>query len=131
MRQILSGLLLLVTVHTVVAASEETAGLEALVSGNSVTPALSGLQISLLRNGKAAQGYAFGFAQLGTEGKESLRRDHKVRIASISKLVVAIGLMQLVDGGKLDLDTDVSEYLGWQLRNPAFPLAAIDRKSVV
>ena len=44
-----------------------------------------------------------------------------VRIASISKLVVAIGVMRLVEQGELDLDHDVADYLGWRLRNPAFP----------
>ena len=44
-----------------------------------------------------------------------------VRIASISKLVVAMGVMRLVEQGQLDLDNDVSEALGWSLRNPAFP----------
>ncbi|MES2445198.1 MAG: serine hydrolase domain-containing protein [Pseudomonadota bacterium] len=44
-----------------------------------------------------------------------------VRVASISKLVVAIGVMRLVEQGKLDLDADVSTLLGWPLRNPAFP----------
>lgn len=44
-----------------------------------------------------------------------------VRIASISKLVTAIGVMRLVEEGKLDLDADVSESLGWPLRHPAFP----------
>ncbi|MGH6730091.1 MAG: serine hydrolase domain-containing protein, partial [Sphingomicrobium sp.] len=43
-----------------------------------------------------------------------------VRIASISKLVVAIGVMRLVEEGKLDLEADVSDRLGWPLRNPAF-----------
>jgi len=47
--------------------------------------------------------------------------DDPVRIASISKLVVALGVMRLVEEGKLDLDRDVSDYLGWSLRNPAFP----------
>jgi CubicO group peptidase (beta-lactamase class C family) len=48
-----------------------------------------------------------------------------VRVASVSKLVVAIGVMKLVEQGKLDLDRDVSAYLGWNLRNPAFPGEAI------
>ena len=48
-----------------------------------------------------------------------------VRIASISKLVVALGVMRLVEEGKLDLDRDVSDYLGWTLRNPAFADGAI------
>jgi CubicO group peptidase (beta-lactamase class C family) len=47
--------------------------------------------------------------------------DDPVRIASISKLVTAVAVMRLVDARRLDLDRDVSGYLGWQLRNPAFP----------
>jgi CubicO group peptidase (beta-lactamase class C family) len=47
--------------------------------------------------------------------------DDPARIASVSKLVVAIGVMRLVDQGRLDLDADVSNILGWRLRNPAFP----------
>ena len=51
--------------------------------------------------------------------------DDPVRIASISKLVTALGVMRLVDAGKLNLDRDVSDYLGYPLRNPAFPAKAI------
>ena len=47
--------------------------------------------------------------------------DDPVRVASVSKLVVAIGVLRLVEAGKLDLDADVSHWLGWNLRNPAFP----------
>ena len=47
--------------------------------------------------------------------------DDPVRVASVSKMVTAIGVMQLVDTGKLDLNSDVSRWLGWPLRNPAFP----------
>jgi CubicO group peptidase (beta-lactamase class C family) len=47
--------------------------------------------------------------------------DDPVRIASITKLHVALGVMRLVEQGKLDLDEDVSGHLGWTLRNPSFP----------
>ncbi len=47
--------------------------------------------------------------------------DDPVRIASISKLVTALGVLRLVDAGKLELDRDVSAYLGYPVRNPAFP----------
>lgn len=47
--------------------------------------------------------------------------DDPVRVASISKLLVGIGVMKLVEAGKLRLDDDVSTNLGWTLRNPAFP----------
>ncbi len=60
-----------------------------------------------------------GYADKATGRK--VTADDPVRIASISKLVTAIGVMRLVEAGKLDLDADVSERLGWTLRNPAFP----------
>jgi CubicO group peptidase (beta-lactamase class C family) len=60
-----------------------------------------------------------GWADVDAGRKISV--DDPVRIASISKLVTAIGVMRLVEQGRLDLDADVSELLGWQLRNPTYP----------
>uniref|UniRef100_A0A7C1JY19 Class A beta-lactamase-related serine hydrolase n=1 Tax=Caldilinea aerophila TaxID=133453 RepID=A0A7C1JY19_9CHLR len=45
----------------------------------------------------------------------------KFRVASISKLVTALAVMQLVERGLLALDADVSDVLGWRLRNPHWP----------
>ena len=70
------------------------------------------------RSGLTASG-ASGLADRA-HGRQ-LTIDSPVRIASISKLVVALGVMRLVEQGRLDLDRDVSDYLGWRLRNPAFP----------
>lgn len=47
--------------------------------------------------------------------------DDPARVASISKLVVAIGVLRLVEQGQLSLDEDVSQKLGWRLRHPAYP----------
>jgi CubicO group peptidase (beta-lactamase class C family) len=55
------------------------------------------------------------------ETGRAVTADDPVRVASISKLVTAIGVMRLVEQGLLDLDADVSDRLGWRLRNPAFP----------
>lgn len=62
---------------------------------------------------------AAGVADLATG--RAVTADDPVRVASISKLVVAIGVLRLVEAGSLDLDRDVSDYLGYRLRNPAFP----------
>ena len=51
--------------------------------------------------------------------------DDPVRVASISKLVTALGVMRLVEAGKLDLDRDVSDWLGWRVRHPDFPAVPI------
>jgi CubicO group peptidase (beta-lactamase class C family) len=54
-----------------------------------------------------------------------LTLDDPVRVASVSKLVVALGVMRLVEQRRLDLDEDVSGRLGWSLRNPAHPQVPI------
>lgn len=43
------------------------------------------------------------------------------RIASISKVIVAIGVLKLYEKGLVDLDSDISKYLGFNVRNPKFP----------
>lgn len=60
-----------------------------------------------------------GIADRATSRK--VTADDPVRIASVSKLVVALGVMRLMEPGTLDLDRDVSGYLGWTLRNPNYP----------
>lgn len=57
--------------------------------------------------------------------------DDPLRVASISKLAVAVGVLALVDQGKLDLDEDASAYLGWPLRNPAFPDQSISLRALL
>ncbi|MCL7714978.1 serine hydrolase domain-containing protein [Stenotrophomonas mori] len=55
----------------------------------------------------------------------ALSADDPVRIASISKLVAALGVMRMVEAGQLDLDTDVSEWLEWPVRHPQHPQTPI------
>jgi CubicO group peptidase (beta-lactamase class C family) len=43
------------------------------------------------------------------------------RIASISKLVTAIGLMQLHEDGLFNLDDDINTAMGYSIRNPQYP----------
>lgn len=64
----------------------------------------------------------------GLANKETGRKveaNDPVRIASISKLIMGLTALRLVDEGKLDLDRDVSDYLGWQLRSPYHPDAPV------
>ncbi len=60
-----------------------------------------------------------GMADIGAG--RAATADDPARIASVSKLVTAIGVLRLVEQHRLDLDADVSALLGWKLRNPAFP----------
>lgn len=106
---------------------------------------LSGLAVALIAEGELAwEGY-FGARRFaaGTAGSAADRqaaedtaaddtaadlpvdRNTRWRVASISKPVAALGAMRLVEADLLDLDRDVSDYLGYALRNPSFPDAPI------
>lgn len=99
--------------------------LPSLVDGRpGVSPGLAGLAVVVVdRRGErfaAAHGRAVIDAA-APERERSMDVDAPTRVASVSKLVVALGALRLVEAGILDLDRDVSDYLGWPLRNPAFP----------
>lgn len=99
---------------------------------------LSGMAAIGLRDGKVVYEGAWGLRHIGHArrdvddegdvGDESdagpgnldlpVTPDTKFRVASISKTTVALAAMRLVERGQLELDRDVSEYLGWRLRNP-------------
>ncbi len=76
------------------------------------------VRVAFDRDGVTAT-QARGLADIAAN--RAVTADDPVRVASISKLVTAIGVVRLVEAGQLDLDADVSKWLGWQLRNPAFP----------
>lgn len=95
---------------------------EASAAGPAVEQAHPGpvaaVRVTFDRDGITSS-HASGMADLAS-GRE-VTVDDPTRMASISKLVLAIGVMRLVEAGTLDLDADVSESLGWQLRHPEFP----------
>lgn len=55
------------------------------------------------------------------ETGRAVEANDPVRIASISKLIMALVAMRLDEEGKVDLGRDVSDYLGWKLRSPYHP----------
>ncbi|MGI8611047.1 MAG: serine hydrolase domain-containing protein [Sphingomicrobium sp.] len=73
--------------------------------------------------------FAKGFAD--PRSGRAITPDDPARVASITKLVVAIGVMRLVEQRRLDLDSDVSAKLGWTLRNPAFPRRPISLRMLL
>ena len=50
-----------------------------------------------------------------------VEEETKFRVASLTKLTVVILAMSLVESGRLDLDEDISSYLGYEVKNPQFP----------
>ncbi len=113
----------------------EALPLAELVAGRTVdAPELAGLAVVVAGPSGVMRAHAWGRAVIdaGDPTRErSMTPDTPVRVASVSKLVTAIGAMRLVEAGTLDLDRDVAAYLGWRLRNPAFPDAPVTLRQLL
>lgn len=74
--------------------------------------------IGVMRNREITFAETIGKKQFGGNDANG---DTKFRIASISKLVTAVGVWQLIEQGLINPNADVSQYLGFELKNPHFP----------
>ena len=83
-----------------------------------------GLAVIVFKNGKEVYRNMMGNRFLSPRNKNwnlPVTSESRFRVASISKIFTAAGYMKLVEEGKINLDEDVSRYLGFTLRNPNYP----------
>ena len=93
-----------------------------------------GVGAVVVKNGRMVYEKTFGSRYIDNENTQNnllLTRDTKLRIASLSKIFVAAAYMQLAEQGKIDLDADISRYLGFMLRNPNYPDTPITSKMLL
>src|SRR5258706_10773911 len=84
---------------------------------------LASLSVLAIRDGRVVYERQFGrrfIDDANPANSKPANTQTLYRVASISKLVTALGVMRLVEQGKLSLDTDIGHYLGYQVRNPHF-----------
>jgi len=100
--------------------SDLEAFLDGIMAAHMETDHVAGATISVVKDGKLFFAKGYGYANL--EKKTPVLADRTLfRIASISKLFTWTSVMQLVEQGKLDLDTDVNTYLKDAPIPPTFP----------
>lgn len=80
---------------------------------------LVGLAVAVSCEGNLLEEYYGGMQNIDMQ--IPLSPDSKYRVASISKSFTAAGLLKLYDQGQFDLEDDISEVLGYPVRNPDFP----------
>ena len=85
-----------------------------------------GLSVAVVKNNKMIYTHSFGVKNLETGAP--LTNENIFRIASISKSFSATSIMQLVEAGKISLDEDVSNLVGFKIRNPKYPETVITLK---
>lgn len=83
-----------------------------------------GIGVIVYKDGQEVYSHFAGRAHIDEENPandQPITRTTRYRIGSISKVFTGIGIMQLADQGKIRLDADAGDYLGFPLRNPNFP----------
>lgn len=85
--------------------------------------------VVIARNGEILYQYAYGYQDALRKKKASV--DTCFRIASVTKMVSAVGLMRLMEEKQISLDTPVSEIVGFPVANPYFPDSPITVRQVM
>ncbi len=80
-----------------------------------------GLAVLAYAGGCEVYRFAGGVRRMAGAQTWPMTEDSRFRIASVSKMFTVFTIMQLAEAGKLSLDEDVSEYLGFRLRHPSYP----------
>ena len=76
------------------------------------------IQVATIKDGQVSSTAEYGWAVRGVREVDS---DTKIRIASLSKTALAMVVFRLIEEGKLELDRDISDYLGVSVRHPYYP----------
>ena len=96
---------------------------------------LSGLSVLVQRQGRTVYEAQFGRRYIGAaaggKGDLPVTADTLFRVASLSKAALGLGVMRLVDAGQLDLEADLSEALGYKLRNPLYPDVSLNARMLL
>ena len=75
-----------------------------------------GAVVVVAKDGEIVYHYDYGYAYL--KDKEPVTPETYFKTASVTKIVSAIRVMQLVEEGTLELDKPIGDYLGFKVQNP-------------
>ncbi len=92
---------------------DNSAAVRDVVNAHIKENGVAGASVAIMVDGRLRFAEGFGFQDL--ENKVSATSHTVYRLASISKVVTTVGLMRLVEQGKIDLDADARTYA------PSFP----------
>lgn len=85
--------------------------------------------IALMNADGAVSAAAFGVT--GFRDRRPAQPGEYFRCASISKYVTAAGVMRLAAAGEIDLDRDISDWLGYGVRHPGAPERALSLRLLI
>jgi CubicO group peptidase (beta-lactamase class C family) len=119
---LLTGFMLVTLIQAFAQSEKAEAAIQSIMQSNPVV----GLSVAVVKNNKVIYNHSFGFKDF--EKQLPLTNASIFRIASISKSFTTTAIMQLVAEKKIRLDQDISELVGFKVRNPAYPNTVITLK---
>jgi CubicO group peptidase (beta-lactamase class C family) len=119
---LLTGFMLVTLIQAFAQSEKAEAAIQSIMQSNPVV----GLSVAVVKNNKVIYNHSFGFKDV--EKQLPLTNESIFRIASISKSFTSTAIMQLVAEKKIRLDQDISELVGFKVRNPAYPNTVITLK---
>ncbi len=119
---LLTGFMLVTLIQAFAQSEKAEAAIQSIMQSSPVV----GLSVAMVKNNKVIYNHSFGFKDV--EKQLPLTNQSIFRIASISKSFTTTAIMQLVAEKKIRLDQDISELVGFKVRNPAYPSTVITLK---
>jgi len=90
---------------------------------------IAGLSACIVKGDQVVWANGYGWANI--EEERPVTPDTLFQIASISKTVVGVAVLQLFEDGLIGLDDDVNDYLPFAVRNPWYPEEAITFRMIL
>ena len=110
-------------------AQEDTAALDEQFAAIFKRYKTTGAVLTIAKEGEIIYRLNYGLADKKAE--EPVTDETYFRLASVTKMITAIHVMQLVEQGLLDLDRDISDYFGYTIRNPHYKKVPITLRQLM
>ena len=122
----LAGKLGVEAVNSVIAGNHEA--MRAKVEEIAARYGAVGLQVAVLEDGVVTDSFACGWA---VKNADPMTADHKMRVASLSKVGVGMAAMVLRDRGVIDLDAGIGDYWGISTGYTRYPDTPVRVRSLL
>ncbi len=106
-----------------------SAQIDAFIESEMTQRNIPGLAACVVKNQEIVWSNAYGTANFDTN--TPVQTNTLFTVASISKLFVATALMQAYEAGLIDLDTDINNYLDFDVVHPDFPNTALTARMLL
>ena len=93
--------------------------IDAIIKDEMGSRKIPALAVAVIESGKVVHLSADGFRDIENNLKVNINTPF--HIASVSKIVVNLAIFKLIESGKIKLDSDINDYLSFEIRNPHLP----------